>query len=220
MQVALCTVCTTSLDSNLACPRWCRYPLDEPWRSAQNPAECDACKTCGLPPIPNQRVTPPADRRKHSRLKLSQEGSINTMGFSTPIYINVYNSFHLLVRMVQALIRKGYHRIVILDNNSSYPSLLGYYRALPTPVRLIRLKTNMGHLAMWKSGLHHQHKNEWFALTDPDINLAPLPPDFVAHLIALHGLAALGPAVSYPVPNARKMCRAKRNPIEPKSCLA
>jgi GT2 family glycosyltransferase len=133
------------------------------------------------------------------------------MGLSIPIYINVYNSFHLLVRMVQALTRKGYHRIVILDNNSSYPSLLGYYRRLPTRVRLVRLKTNMGHLAMWKLGLHHQHKNEWFALTDPDLNLAPLPSDFVAHLIALHGLTALGPAVRYPVPNARTV--QSQNPV-------
>ena len=104
----------------------------------------------------------------------------------------------LLVRMLDALTAKGYRRLTVLDNNSSYPPLLAFYRRALLPryphVRLARLGGNYGHLALWKTKRHLKHRAGWFALTDPDLDLAPLPRRFVAHLIALHGAAALGAA--------------------------
>lgn len=50
--------------------------------------------------------------------------------FSIPIIIVNYNQLVNLKNLVDSLIKRGFYNIVILDNNSSYPELLDYYKRL------------------------------------------------------------------------------------------
>ena len=59
-------------------------------------------------------------------------------------------------------------------------------------VSVHRLGRNAGHLALFKARLHKRHRHEWFALTDPDLDLSTLPAAFVADLQTAHAALALG----------------------------
>ena len=87
-------------------------------------------------------------------------------GKDIPIIINNFNRLTTLIQLTDSLTSRGYTRIYILDNASTYPPLLAYYQTCPFTV--IRLKENLGFKALWKS--------EWkkgFAmiiiLTDSDV---------------------------------------------------
>ena len=107
-------------------------------------------------------------------------------GKAVPIYINSYNRRAMLEQMVNDLLRMGYRNLTILDNNSTYPPLLDYLRQLPVGVSLIRLRRNEGHLSLFKLGLQRWHAHEYFAYTDPDLDLSTLPWTFIGDLITLH----------------------------------
>ena len=71
------------------------------------------------------------------------------------------------------LLHAGYRRIYILDNDSTYPPLLDYYRRLEqnTPqINVIRLGRNIGHRAIWEAGiLETMQVDTPYVYTDPDV---------------------------------------------------
>lgn len=74
--------------------------------------------------------------------------------------------------MVEWLLNAGCQRIVLLDNQSTYPPLLRFYEDVATDTRLtiIRLPGNFGHMALWTSGiLRLLGWQDYFAYSDPDI---------------------------------------------------
>ncbi|HWA33283.1 MAG TPA: hypothetical protein VG737_04090, partial [Cyclobacteriaceae bacterium] len=60
--------------------------------------------------------------------------------YDIPIIINNFNRLTFPVLLIQFLEKCGYNKIVILDNYSTYPPLLEYYRTCPHEV--IRSKRN------------------------------------------------------------------------------
>lgn len=97
-----------------------------------------------------------------------------------PVYITVRDRLRDLRKLVAWLERAG-HRIILLDNASSYRPLLEYLNASPHEVRW--LGGNLGSRALWAADMA---PDEPFVVTDPDIvPLEDCPLDAVAHLQGL-----------------------------------
>ncbi len=86
------------------------------------------------------------------------------MAFSGPLYLNVRDRLADLATMVSWFERAGHERIVLLDNDSSWPPLLEYLEQSPHEV--VRLGKNYGCRSLWDAGMV---PDEWFAYSDPDI---------------------------------------------------
>lgn len=96
-----------------------------------------------------------------------------------PVFIISYNRLACLQKLISWLELKGFVNIIILDNNSSYEPLLSYLGGLSHKV--ISLKENLGHLALYKCGLFDDVINsQYYILTDPDvIPIQDCPDDFL-----------------------------------------
>lgn len=94
---------------------------------------------------------------------------------NTPIVINNFNRIHTLLKLICGLQSRGYNNIYIIDNQSTYPPLLDYYKECPYPVYM--LNKNVGHLAIWESGIYKQFTDSYFAYTDSDLEILPDCPD-------------------------------------------
>lgn len=68
-----------------------------------------------------------------------------------PIFINSRDRVGCLRSLVDWLLAAGHRRIIILDNDSSYPPLLDYYQSLTghPAVMVLYLHGNFGHRAIW-----------------------------------------------------------------------
>jgi len=67
---------------------------------------------------------------------------------------------------------------VYIDNHSTYPPLLEYYKT--TPFEVLRLPTNYGHTVLWQYPLLRElNIKERFIYTDPDLDLTGVPDDFI-----------------------------------------
>jgi hypothetical protein len=84
-----------------------------------------------------------------------------------PIIINSYNRLSCLKLLIDALEKRGYFNIYILDNASTYPPLLDYYKTCKHEV--IYLGENFGYLSLWKSPVRKRFIFDYFVYTDPDI---------------------------------------------------
>ena len=92
-----------------------------------------------------------------------------------PIIINNFNRYTMLRQLIECLEKRGYNNIHVIDNASTYPPLLEYYKSLNHNV--FRLDKNMGHLSFTKSGIYKRFKNRFFVYTDSDILLPEACPD-------------------------------------------
>lgn len=114
---------------------------------------------------------------RYSAISLPSELPVNI-----PIFIISYNRLICLKQLVEYLSACGLEKnIVILDNNSTYPPLLDYLASIQ--VKVVYLKKNYGHLALWKSRLFESViTTQPFVLTDCDvIPDANCPLDFLNH---------------------------------------
>ncbi|MDD2426461.1 MAG: glycosyltransferase family 2 protein [Bacteroidales bacterium] len=97
-----------------------------------------------------------------------------------PIIINNYNRISSLKSLISFLENKGYTNIYIIDNASTYPPLLEYYKTIP--YKIFYLDKNTGSRALWKTGIYKQFHNNFFAYTDSDIlPVEECPEDFLDH---------------------------------------
>ncbi|MDE7438643.1 MAG: glycosyltransferase [Muribaculaceae bacterium] len=95
--------------------------------------------------------------------------------FDIPIIINNYNQYDFLLRLIASLEKRGYRNIHILDNASTYPPLMEYYKH--TPYKVYHLGANLGYTAFWLSGIYKQFLNQYFVYTDPDLEISEECPD-------------------------------------------
>ena len=106
-----------------------------------------------------------------------------------PIFINARDRLAVMKKMIDWLLDAGYRKIFILDNDSTYPPLLEYYRALESDrrVKIIRLGKNFGYKALWLSNVLEQLKiSTPYVYTDPDLMpVEDCPKDFVRRLMKL-----------------------------------
>ena len=84
-----------------------------------------------------------------------------------PVIINNFNRLEYLQKLISWLEWAGMKSIYIIDNNSSYPPLLAYYKK--TKHIVFRLNKNVGHMALWQSHIFMGFKNRPYVYTDPDI---------------------------------------------------
>ena len=85
----------------------------------------------------------------------------------TPVIINNFNRLEYLKQLLAWLEKAGMKRVFILDNASSYPPLLEFYRNCKYPVFI--LDENVGHKAFWETNFALLFKNQHYVLTDPDV---------------------------------------------------
>lgn len=69
----------------------------------------------------------------------------------TPILITCRDRVSELRQLVTWLELAGHERIILVDNDSTFPPLLVYYET--TPHQVIRLGRNLGHLAAWEGSV-------------------------------------------------------------------
>lgn len=118
---------------------------------------------------------------------------------SIPIIINNRNRLTYMKMLIEALEKRGYVNIYIIDNASTYPPLLEYYTK-ECPYTVYRLTKNVGYNALWDSGLIKKFRRQFFVYTDSDIVLpAECPDDIIevcyAVLKAYPWIHKVGPAL-------------------------
>ena len=100
-----------------------------------------------------------------------------------PIVINNRNRLSTTKKLADDLYSLGYTNIHILDNNSTYPPLLEWYKECSYRVK--RSDKNLGQLAIYNSGYINEFKG-WVAYSDSDIELNPnTPRGFVEKMIEI-----------------------------------
>jgi len=93
------------------------------------------------------------------------------MGLDIPIIINNFNRLSSTTKLCQDFERRGYSKLHIIDNGSTYSPLLDWYDSLSLPVERT---SNHGSLALWNSGyINKFQKGQWIAYTDSDLELNP-----------------------------------------------
>ncbi|RED48372.1 glycosyltransferase family A protein [Seonamhaeicola aphaedonensis] len=100
-----------------------------------------------------------------------------------PIIIISFNQLYYLEKLITFLLNNGYANIVIIDNNSTYKPLLQYFKTIKDKVTIYRLKTNHGHLALWKNQtIFKAHCKGYYVVTDADVvPVTECPEDFMLH---------------------------------------
>ena len=100
-----------------------------------------------------------------------------------PIFINARDRLGVMKKLIDWLLDAGYRKLIILDNRSTYPPLLEYYRALDRDwrIKIVRLEKNFGYKAMWLSGvLERLNISTPYVYTDPDLlPVEDCPKDFL-----------------------------------------
>ncbi|WP_222621715.1 glycosyltransferase family 2 protein [Pontibacter cellulosilyticus] len=84
-----------------------------------------------------------------------------------PIIINNRNRYTFLIKMIKSLKERGYRNIIILDNDSTYPPLLEYYKS--SDIKVIRLNQNLGFKALEKIDLYKEVRKGFFVYSDSDV---------------------------------------------------
>jgi SAM-dependent methyltransferase len=133
-----------------------------------------------------------AERAEGRARRSGQEGAprapeANLPWQDLPVFIINRDRCGTLRTLVAWLTGLGMRTITIVDNDSTYPPLLEYYRSLDPagPVQVKFLKTNGGPYALWKLGLPQQLGTPYI-VTDSDLIPAPgCPNDLIARMQAL-----------------------------------
>ncbi len=110
---------------------------------------------------------------KFSRKKIIQKSNLRNV----PIIINNFNRLEYLQAQISWLERVGYSNIYIVDNKSTYPPLLEFYKKTKYTVYI--LDNNIGFLALWKTVIFQKFKHTYYVYTDPDILPKDTCPDTV-----------------------------------------
>ena len=101
-----------------------------------------------------------------------------------PIIINNFNRKETLLKLIESLEKRGYRNIHILDNCSTYPPLLEYYKQCPYTIH--RLERNFGFKAIWESKIIEQFRTGYYVYTDSDVVLVDECPDNVLEDMLLY----------------------------------
>lgn len=102
--------------------------------------------------------------------RVRQRVSVPALGDhrQVPVVINNFNRVAVLEQLVDWLARAGMRRIFILDNDSTYPPLLEFYRRV-RHVEVVFLRRNLGFRALWRSSFFRRVMGHYYVYTDPDV---------------------------------------------------
>jgi GT2 family glycosyltransferase len=103
-----------------------------------------------------------------------------------PVFIICRDRVDALRELVAWLEKKGFHKIVFVDNDSLYPPLVQYFQE--TPYQVIRLYRNVGHTSPWTLGMIRALiPEDFYIVSDPDvIPDKGCPKDVFSHFLKLH----------------------------------
>jgi len=96
-----------------------------------------------------------------------------------PAFVCNRDRLHWPRRLAADLERAGC-RVVFVDNASTYPPLLAWYRSCPHEV--LRLSENLGQEAPWLSGAVQRDGGDRYIVTDPDLDISAVPDDWLSVL--------------------------------------
>lgn len=117
----------------------------------------------------------------NNKLELSAHKLIEIDPKTIPIFILSFNRLKALQKLLERLEKLNIpNPIIIVDNNSTLPSLVAFLAS--TKHKVVRLKKNYGHLALWKAKEFRKIINQQpFILTDPDVLPSiDCPSDFIS----------------------------------------
>jgi len=106
------------------------------------------------------------------------------MYFDTPIFIISRDRFGCLFDLVDALFDKGYERIHIIDNESTYEPLLNWYDEIKRYGIKVHYIDNVGPIGPWHvPECNEIMQKEKFIVTDPDLLPSDeCPPDLIERM--------------------------------------
>lgn len=94
------------------------------------------------------------------------------------VVINNRNRLTTTKKLVEDLLQRDSTNIIIIDNESTYPPLLEWYKNLPNIIK-VHYGPNYGHHAIFQSGVINDIVEDWCFYTDSDIQLNPnMPKDY------------------------------------------
>lgn len=97
---------------------------------------------------------------------------------SIPVFIISYNRLSYLKALVERLEALEMTNIHIIDNASTYPPLLEYYRTLPYEIHY--MGENVGFMVFWERDEFAKYRKDFHIVTDPDVvPTAECPKDFI-----------------------------------------
>jgi hypothetical protein len=71
--------------------------------------------------------------------------------------------------------------VILIDNGSVYPPLLEWYKKCSYKVHV--LPDHYGHKSLWQSNIISQYKDQYYIVTDHDLDLSLVPEGFVDFLM-------------------------------------
>lgn len=84
-----------------------------------------------------------------------------------PVYIINFNNLNRgFLKLVTWLKSAGMSNIIVVDNGSTYPLLMNYYKSCDLSV--VRMKQNFGPWVFWETGMHKEQRDRYI-VTDPDV---------------------------------------------------
>ncbi|MCT2407872.1 glycosyltransferase [Chryseobacterium antibioticum] len=87
-----------------------------------------------------------------------------------PIIIINYNQLFYLKQQIDFYLKRGFKNIIVIDNQSTYPPLLEYYKEIKDKITIEYQKENAGHLVFFKSPvLQKKYSKGYYIVTDADI---------------------------------------------------
>jgi hypothetical protein len=99
-----------------------------------------------------------------------------------PIIINNFNRLDSTRKLIENLEKRGYTNLYIIDNVSTYPPLLEYYKTCKYTI--YQLDKNLGMNALWISGIFKNFRHDFFVYTDSDIiPIDECPDDFLSFFL-------------------------------------
>jgi len=84
-----------------------------------------------------------------------------------PVIINNYNRIIYLKKLLEWLENAGMRNIFIIDNASTCPPLLDYYKSCRHTI--IKLNANIGYKSVWDTNIHLWFRGLPYVYTDPDV---------------------------------------------------
>ncbi len=106
---------------------------------------------------------------------------------SIPVIIINYNRLADLKILVRFLQERRHKNIVIVDNNSTYPPLLEYYKEIEKDIKIEYMQKNYGHMVFWENqDLYNKYSKGYHIVTDSDIiPNTNMPTDYLHKMISI-----------------------------------
>ncbi len=90
-------------------------------------------------------------------------------------FIICYNRLTYTKNLASDLTKAGFE-VILIDNNSNYEPLLNWY--LNCPYKVVMMTKNYGHQVLWLE-LSHLITDKYYLVTDHDLDISGLQPDWV-----------------------------------------